>query len=309
MIICCGEALIDMIPARSDAGEEAYVPHVGGAVFNTAVALGRLGADVGMISGISTDPFGARLVAAMQASGVDTTRLIRPDRPSTMAYVTLKEGSASYYFHDENSAGRMIAPEDLPALPDSCEALYFGGISLAVTPGADTYAALCAREASARVVMIDPNIRPGFIRDEPAFRERLAKMMQQADIVKISDEDLDWLRPGPEGASEKAAVLRAETGALVILTRGAEGAEAHSAAGVVLSPARKVQVVDTVGAGDTFNAGLLAALAQAGCLTKEGLAGIEAATLGAALDFGAQVAAVTVSRAGANPPWRAELEG
>ena len=134
-------------------------------------------------------------------------------------------------------------------------------------------------------------------------------MMQQADIVKISDEDLDWLRPGPEGASEKAAVLRAETGALVILTRGAEGAEAHSAAGVVLSPARKVQVVDTVGAGDTFNAGLLAALAQAGCLTKEGLAGIEAATLGAALDFGAQVAAVTVSRAGANPPWRAELEG
>ena len=135
MLICCGEALIDMIPAKTKDGLDAYVPHVGGAVFNTAIALGRLGTEVGMISGISTDPFGERLKEALGASGVDTTRLIRADRPTTMAYVTLQEGSASYSFHDENSAGRMIAPEDLPALPETCEALYFGGSPWRSNPG------------------------------------------------------------------------------------------------------------------------------------------------------------------------------
>ncbi|MCA1334241.1 carbohydrate kinase family protein [Pseudooceanicola marinus] len=308
MLICCGEALIDMIPAKTKDGQDAYVPHVGGAVFNTAIALGRLGTEVGMISGISTDPFGERLKEALGASGVDTTRLIRADRPTTMAYVTLQEGSASYSFHDENSAGRMIAPEDLPALPETCEALYFGGISLAVEPGAETYATLCARECADRVVMIDPNIRPGFIRDEAAFRDRMERMLGQADIIKISDEDLDWLHPGAEGSSEKARALQAQTGALVILTRGARGAEAFHAGGEIQVPARTAEMVDTVGAGDTFNAGVLAELSARGRLSKADLAAIDETDLRAALDFGARVAAVTVSRAGANPPWRSELD-
>lgn len=308
MLICCGEALIDMIPARTTDGEEAYVPHTGGAVFNTAVALGRLGAEVAMVSGVSTDLFGNRLAADLEASKVGTDLLIRADRPTTMAYVMLKDGSATYSFHDENSAGRMIAPADLPALPEACKALYFGGISLAVEPGAETYAALCAREAADHVVMIDPNIRPGFIRDPQAFRDRMARMLGMADIIKISDEDLDWLRDGADAPEAKARALRAETGALVILTRGAEGATAFYAGGETQVPARRAEVVDTVGAGDTFNAGVLASLSEQGLLSKAALTGISEAALQQALDFGARVAAVTVSRAGANPPWRQELE-
>ncbi|PJE26006.1 fructokinase [Pseudooceanicola antarcticus] len=308
MLICCGEALIDMIPARTTEGEEAYVPHTGGAVFNTAVALGRLGSDVAMISGVSTDLFGARLVADMEASKVGSDLLIRSDRPTTMAYVKLTNGSATYSFHDENSAGRMIAPDDLPALPEACKALYFGGISLAVEPGAETYAALCTREAAGHVVMVDPNIRPGFIRDAEAFRDRMARMLGVADIIKISDEDLDWLRDGPDSPEAKARALRAETGAMVILTRGAEGATAFYTGGEVHVPARRAEVVDTVGAGDTFNAGVLASLSEQGLLSKAALREISEEALSQALDFGAQVAAVTVSRAGANPPWRQELE-
>ena len=307
MLICCGEALIDMIPAETADGRAAYVPHVGGAVFNTAVALGRLEQDVAMISGISTDLFGKRLAEALSASHVATSLLIRADRPTTMAYVTLTDGHATYDFHDENSAGRMITPADLPALPESCAALYFGGISLAVEPGAETYAALCARESAARVVMIDPNIRPGFIRDEAAFRDRMARMLPAADILKVSDDDLAWLAPAPGGAEDQARALQAQTGAIVVLTRGAEGATAFHAGGSCHVPARLAQVVDTVGAGDTFNAGLLASLAEQGLLSKPALATISDAALCTAMDFGARVASVTVSRAGANPPWRSEL--
>ena len=308
MLICCGEALIDMIPTATETGKEGFVPHDGGAIFNTAIALGRLGRECAMVSGISTDLFGVQLAHGLEASGVKTDLLMRSDLPTTLAFVTLVEGKASYLFYDENSAGRMIREEDLPDLPEETEALYFGGISLASEPGADTYAALCAREAAKRVIMIDPNIRPGFIQDEDRFRARLDAMLAQADIVKISDEDLEWLAPERATLDEKAFALLAKGARIVVLTRGSEGASAYFGDSQSLHvPARRADVTDTVGAGDTFNAGVLCALSEAGLLTKQGLAEIEADALFEALDFGAKVAAVTVSRAGANPPWKHEL--
>ena len=142
MILCCGEALIDMIPDQAGAGGSAYRPHPGGAVFNTAIALGRLGAPVGLLSGVSTDPFGQQLHDSLARDGVSTELLIRSDRLTTLAMVHLIDGSATYSFYDENSAGRMISTADMPALPDQVSALFFGGISLAAEPGADTYAGL-----------------------------------------------------------------------------------------------------------------------------------------------------------------------
>ncbi|MBW0158896.1 carbohydrate kinase family protein [Sedimentimonas flavescens] len=308
MILCCGEALIDMIPAHTAEGGNAFAPHSGGAVFNTAIALGRLGADVGMLTGLSTDLFGAQLASALAASGVDASQVIYSDRLTTLAFVQLREGHASYTFYDENSAGRMIAPEDLPSLPDRVDALFFGGISLACEPGAEAYAALLEREGATRAVMIDPNIRPGFIRDEAAFRARLDRMFARADIVKVSDEDLHWLIPGPGGLAEKAVLLQAHGPALVLVTRGGEGAMAWTADGTEVSiAANKVAVVDTVGAGDTFNAGVLDRLASFGLLSKAGVRGVGPEALRTALAFGARVAGITVSRAGANPPWREEL--
>ncbi|MDP7151442.1 MAG: PfkB family carbohydrate kinase, partial [Paracoccaceae bacterium] len=183
-----------------------------------------------------------------------------------------------------------------------------GGISLCAEPAASTYLALLEREAETRVIMLDPNIRPGFIDDIAGYRSRLDRMLALSDIVKVSDEDLNWIYPGPESLEDKLASLRTAGPSVVILTRGGDGASAFLASGEqVHAPVNKVEVVDTVGAGDTFNAGVLARLSELGVMTKDGLRAAPAGTIRSALEFGARVAAVTVSRAGANPPWRHEL--
>ena len=307
MILSCGESLIDMLPRESAAGEPAFAPYPGGAVFNTAIALGRLGVDAGFLSGISTDLFGEILEQALAASKVDAGLSIRSDRPTTLAFVKLVNGHASYAFYDENTAGRMITPADLPDLPASVRAVFFGGISLVVDPCGGTYEALMLRESAAgRLCMIDPNIRPGFIRDEAAYRARLERMLGAADIVKLSDEDLRWLM-GPGEIDALARGILAQGPKLVLITEGAEGARGISAAHEVFVPANKVEVVDTVGAGDTFNAGVLAALDRAAALSKAQVADASEALIRDCLSLGVAAAAVTVSRAGANPPWAAEL--
>lgn len=300
MILCAGEALIDMLPRDTTGGEPAFAPYAGGAVFNTAIALGRLGQATGFLSGLSSDLFGTLLTDTLAASDVDAGLAIRSDRPTTLAFVTLTDGHASYAFYDENTAGRMITPEDLPPLPDTLKALFVGGISLAVEPCATAYEALLLRSAGTCVTMIDPNIRPGFIRDEAAFRARMDRMLAAADIVKISDEDLDWL-------GFDIATLLGMGPKVVCVTEGAKGVTAHTTKGQVQVSATRVTVVDTVGAGDTFNAGFLAGIAEDGLLDKATLDGIEPMALVPALDLGARAAAVTVSRAGANPPWKHEL--
>lgn len=308
MIICCGEALIDMIPSVDPDGEQAFTPHAGGAVFNTAIALGRLGAPVGFVSGISTDLFGDMLVQGLADSKVETGHVVMSDRRTTLAFVTLKNGQASYLFFDENSAGRMLDAAELPAIPDSATALYFGGISLINLPAADFYVALAARETGKRVIMADPNIRMNFVTDEAAYRARLDRLITNTDILKVSDEDLNWIVPGPLSLLEKADTLLNVGPAVVIITRGGDGATAlFGIDSVVDVPAQRTRVVDTVGAGDTFNAGVLAHLFEQGLLTKTALQNITADEVTAALAMGTKVAGITVSRAGANPPWLDEL--
>lgn len=306
MILSCGEALIDMLPRQSSLGETAFAPYPGGAVFNTAIALGRLGARSGFFSGLSDDLFGQMLINALAESGVDAGLAARSDRPTTLAFVTLIDGHARYAFYDENTAGRMLADTDLPVVPDSVKALFFGGISLVVEPCGATYEALMLREAPSRVTMIDPNIRPGFIRDEAAYRARLDRMMAVADIVKLSDEDLRWIE-GPGTIEDLARKVLARGAKLVFVTEGATGAHGFSADHDVFAPARKVEVVDTVGAGDTFNAGVLAALDRADALSKEAISRANEDLIRACLDLGVAAAAVVVSRAGANPPWAEDL--
>lgn len=301
MIICCGEALIDMLPRDTPAGEAAFAPYAGGAVFNTAIALGRLGADVQFFSGLSSDLFGEQLRTVLADSKVDSSPAHISDRPTTLAFVRLTNGHASYAFYDENTAGRMLTPADLPAI--TADALFFGGISLVVEPCGEAYKALMLREAATRLTMIDPNIRPGFIKDEAAYRSRLTAMLAVADIVKISDEDLSWLT----GDTDVASLF--DNGALqvALLTRGADGVTVVTRNGSFDVPAQRATVVDTVGAGDTFNAGFLAGLDRAGLLSKDALKTATDEQLRTAAALGAQAAAITVSRAGANPPWASEL--
>ncbi|WP_084864058.1 carbohydrate kinase family protein [Salibaculum halophilum] len=304
MILCCGEALIDMLPRQSTQGEAAFAPHAGGAVFNTAVALGRLDAGVQFLCGMSSDFLGDLLRDRLAQSGVDASPSPRLDAPCTLAFVRLVDGQASYAFYDEHSALRSLRPEHLPDI--TANALFFGGISLVGAGCGQVYEDLMLAQADTRVAMLDPNIRPGFVRDAAAYRDRIERMMAAADIIKLSDEDLAWLR-GDSATRDLASGLLSARTRLVCITEGAKGVTGYTAENEVFVPAPAAQVVDTVGAGDTFNAGLLAGLDAAGALTKPALAALDAETLRAALDLGARAAAVTVARAGANPPTRAEL--
>ncbi|MBT8153659.1 carbohydrate kinase [Epibacterium ulvae] len=308
MILCCGEALIDMIPAPTELGRDGFVPFVGGAVFNTAIALGRLGVDVGMLTGLSNDMFGQQLQQALIDSKVDTSLVSHSDRPTTLAFVTLTNGQASYAFYDENTAGRMLQPAEVPDVPATVSAFYFGGISLACEPAADAYATLLKSHGQGRAVMMDPNIRANFIQDETRYRARLDDMMAYCDILKVSDEDLNWLVQTTGTLADKAHVLMEKGPTVVIVTRGGDGASAYFAEGSVDVPSQRVEIVDTVGAGDTFNAGVLAKLSALNVLSPAALATPNPADLEAALHNGARIAAINVSRAGVNPPWASELE-
>jgi fructokinase len=306
MIVCCGEALIDMLPRASMAGETCFAPYVGGAVFNTAIALGRLDIPVGFFTGISTDFFGDMLVETLTASQVDLGYIKRSDLPTTLAFVRLVDGHANYLFYDENTAGRMLEQADLPAIGDDVEAMHFSCISLIPEPCGSTYEALMRREHGRRVMMFDPNIRRNFITDKPSHLARMKRMLAMADIVKLSDEDLDWF--GETGTTEEIAARWLELGPrLMVVTRGGDGSIAYSRRHRVAVPATRVQVVDTVGAGDTINAGILASLRDQGLLTKDAIAALDENQIRAVLSFSGRAAAITVSRAGANPPWRREV--
>jgi fructokinase len=308
MILCCGEALIDMIPITSEDGQEGFAPLAGGAIFNTSIALGRLDIPVSFFSGLSSDLFGDALRSELKRSHVDTALITPAANPTTLAFVRLQDGHASYTFYDENSAGRMITQDQLPDLPAAIKAMYFGGISLCAEPAAASYEQLMLKNAAQNVVMMDPNIRPSFVSDEAAYRARISRMVAACDIVKVSDEDLDWIIPDAKNAADQIKMLRSMGPQVVILTEGSKGATAHFGDAQSVSVAsQKVEVVDTVGAGDTFNAGVLASLHAQDLLDKSAIAKIDASALETALKFGAKIAAVTVSRKGANPPWAHEL--
>ena len=307
MILCAGEALIDMLPRKSSGGEDAFAPFAGGAVFNTSIALGPPGRRDRAVyrafhrSFRHTSYGCACCLGCRQRSGPQ-----EPTGPRHWPFVTLSAGQASYAFYDENTAGRILRPDDLPTDLGNVHAMFFGGISLAVEPCASAYEALMLREAPNRATMIDPNIRPSFITDEVAYRARIERMLAAADIVKLSDEDMTWLYgPGDSGAQARALLDRGPR--LVCVTKGAEGVTGYMSAREIFVAASRAEVVDTVGAGDTFNAGLLAGLDEAGFLSKTGLSSLDGEGLQRALTRGVRAAAVTVSRAGANPPWAREL--
>ena len=302
MILSCGEALIDMLPRTSTTGETCFAPHAGGAVMNTAIALARLGSASSFLTGLSTDLMGDVLRETLLASNVNLDHAVRSDRPTTLAFVRLTDGQARYVFYDENTAGRMMSPADMPVLPATIRAYFTGGIWLAVEPCGTALEALLTREAVARVTMIDPNVRPGFVRDRAAYTARIDRMIGLCDIVKLSDEDSEWLY----GRTDPGAVL-GKGPKVVLITEGSKGATAYTARGAVHVAAPKITVADTVGAGDTFNAGFLASLDRDGLLSKAAVAGLSDNALRAALTLGTRAAAITCSRPGANPPWAHEL--
>lgn len=306
MIVSCGEALIDFLPRALPGGERSFAPFAGGSPMNVAIAGARLGEPTAFFGGLSTDLFGDQLRAALGESGVDISFANISERPTTLAFVDLNNGDARYAFFDEHSAGRMLTEVDLPAFPIDVTALHFGSFSLAEEPCGSAFEALMQREQRDRVISLDVNVRPTLIRNRDGYLARIARLVAMADIVKLSEDDLDWL--APEGGFEAAAEAWLGTGAkLVILTRGGNGATARSTAGPAEAAGRPVTVADTIGAGDTFTAATLVRLAQLGLLTKASVAALSTDAIADVLDFATRAAAITVSRPGADPPWLREL--
>ncbi len=298
VILCCGEALIDMLPSG-----DGFRPSPGGAVYNTALALGRLGVATGLLWPISRDGFGGMLRGPLAEAGVDLSLCPESPRPTTLAFVTFRDGEAQYSFYDEGTAGR---DGFAPVLPDHVRALFIGGISLIPDAPAQAVAALVAK-AQGRLVMLDPNIRPAMIPDLPAHRARILALAAQATVVKLSAEDIRALWPG-SAPETVAAGLLAQGAALVLLTQGAQGATAFRSHAALHRPAPRVAVADSIGAGDCFDAGFLTSLAAQDLLTPQALANAPDSAVEAALDHAIRIAALSLSRPGCNPPWAHEVQ-
>lgn len=303
MIVVAGEALIDLVPDRRGDALSPLLPARGGGPFNTAIALSRLGSPTAFCSRISTDAFGESLVARLREEGVGLGLLQRGPEPTTLAVAALSEsGSADYTFYVDGTADRLFGPP--PELPPATAAVSFGTCSLVLEPGASAYEEMM-RTAAARglVVALDPNIRAGLIPDPGAYRRRFAAWLPHVTLLKLSEEDADWLGGDVTG-------WLAAGPAAVVITRGGDGLTVTTRDGATRAvPGEPVRVVDTIGAGDTVNAALLHGLAARGALSPEAIAAMAPDDWGRLLSFAARAAAVTCSRAGAEPPRASELAG
>lgn len=311
MILVCGEALVDLFvdPPRGMTLSARAV--AGGSPFNVAIGLSRLGCPSGFLSGLSRDRFGSFLTELLEREGVETRYARRSERLSTISVVaTDADGHPQYSFHGEGAADRMLSVDDLPAtLPDSVRAVTFGSYTLAVDPVGEAYATLAEREGRNRVISIDPNLRPTITTDMTHWHRRFERFLATAGIVKVSTEDLETAYGAQRDYAEIARDWRRRDIPLVVVTRGAEGATAFFGRDETLSlPGRKVRTQDTVGAGDTFHAALLARLDALDRLNHAALATLDRETVGSILDYAIAAAAITCSRQGADLPRADEVE-
>ena len=305
MILVGGEALVDLVPAPATRPGELgpLLPLLGGGPYNVAITVGRLNEPVSFLSKLSTDAFGDALLARLHLSGVDTGMVQRGPEPTTLAIPGIgQDGSARFSFYVQGTADREVGHPG--PLSNSITILSLGTNSLALEPGASTYERLMREHRG--LTVLDPNIRTMLIDDPDAYRARFASWLPDIGLLKLSIEDAAWLAEGDP--RQAARTWLAQGPAAVVLTRGADGMVAFTAAGEeVTVPTPPATVVDTIGAGDTVHGALLCWLHRAGITTPDALRAVGAGQWRTALEFAAKAAAVTVSRAGAEPPYAAEL--
>lgn len=305
MIVVCGEAVIDLVPAGGDLWRALS----GGGPANTAVALARLGTPTAMLARLSDDAFGAQLRKRFVDNDVDLRWAPAATESTTLAIVGLDEhGGARYTFHLAGAADWQWRESEIPSsFGSEVVAIQAGSMGLIGQPGGPLLEAMLVRERSRRVISIDPNVRPIMCESAGDYRLSVERWLGIAHIVKVSADDVRWLYRDREPV-DVARDWANRGPLLVVLTDGAEGAQAFAASGLSIAvPAVKVDVVDTIGAGDTFTAGLLHSLEQQGRLEVEALSQLSAPQLEAALRYAAQVSALACTRAGSDPPYAQDV--
>jgi fructokinase len=299
-IVSCGEAVVDFLPAR----DGTWTARPGGSPFNVAIGLARLGVEAGFLGRLSNDLFGDQLFERLEREGVATELVARADDPSLLAFIGFQDGLARYAFFGSGAADFGLAAP--PDLPEPVRGLHVGSLALALGTTGTTMEALVAREFGRRLISLDPNPRPSLLGDADVYRARFERWLARAHIVKLSDEDLTFL--APDHAPADVAESWLERGPLlVIVTRGPQGAiwRAHGGGGSL--PAPEIELADTVGAGDSFTAALLAALVQQHLDAPLLLRAAPAEQLERCVAHAVRCASLTCTRLGADPPYAHEL--
>jgi fructokinase len=303
MFVVIGEALVDLVGQR---GSRTLVAHPGGSPANVALGLARLGDQVTLMTHLGRDSFGEMVATHLKASGVRVEAGHDAGAKTSLAVASLAAGVASYDFRIEWDIG------DLPPLPVETRCVHTGSLATALAPGAAQVTSLLERERERGRVTIsyDPNVRPALLGSPEEARPGIEHLVSLSDVVKVSDEDVRWLYP--DRRDEDVAKDWLALGApLVVVTRGGEGVFALTAHLELDLPATPIDLVDTVGAGDSFTAGLLDGLGRAdlvGGPRRDALARIDEASLISVLDEASVIASITCSRPGADPPTWAEVE-
>jgi fructokinase len=302
VILVGGEALYDLV--LQGAADDLH-GHPGGGPFNTARTIGRLEQPVAYLGRLSTDRFGRRLEALLVEDGVSLDSVVRTDEPTTLALAEVDhDGVARYRFYERGTAAPGLTAETaLQALPARVDIVHVGTLGLVLEPVATALEAVVERLADDALVAVDPNCRPWVVDDRDAYRERIRRVLGRAHVVKVSEEDIEFLEPARAGVEGVRALL--ENGPAVgLLTRGPNGALVVTRTAEVAVPAPRAKVVDTIGAGDAFGGGFLAWWSERG-LGRDELGNIDLVV--EATEFACLVAARTCSRPGASPPYRSEL--
>jgi fructokinase len=322
MIICCGEALIDMARAQIPGLGDGFLAHPGGSPYNTAIAIGKLGVPVKFLGKLSTDFFGEILVKKLRECHVEEDLLIRSSQSSTLAFVKLEKGKEpQYIFYTNGTADRSLQTDDLPQkLPQDTKCIIFGSISMTMEPIATAIETFILREGSrkstdqkdgAPVISFDPNIRPFMIKDRAAYTAKFEKWIASSTIAKISVEDLAFIYPKlePEKALKKVLAMGPW---LAICTLGPKGALAllrrnDGSIIRVSAPVVDLPVADTIGAGDTFHGAFLSWLEIKEKMSRSALANLSETELYDALFFANKAASIVCTRRGMEPPSRREV--
>jgi fructokinase len=306
MIIVIGEALIDLIQDRENNDE--YKAVVGGASANVSIALARLEAPHTFLARISTDSFGKQIREKLQKNNVNLDKAIETNEPTTLAVVSINEqGSPTYSFYVNGTADWGWTPEELPNL--EAKAIQFGCLTMAMEPGNLHIEKWAKAQAEAKTISHDINMRPALGFDQAKEKERVERVNSFSHIIKASDEDLEWL--DPTRTPEQTAIEWSKN-KLVLITKGSEGVDVYKNQEKLFNvPSRKIKVVDTVGAGDTFTANLLAQFLENNHLGENPthkLMNIKDEDLHTYVHIAGIAASINCERAGAEPPTKADLQ-